>query len=111
GARITTTLPATFTAVLAPQTSGMMLPPGRAASFLVELKGDVAPGVYPIRVETPSGISNVLLFTLGAFHEVTEKESQPGALPHRNDSIETAEPVPAGSIVVNGNLRGPERDV
>ena len=55
-----------------------MQTPGRSASFLVELKPDAAPGVYPVRIETPSGISNILLFTLGTFPEVTEEESQPG---------------------------------
>jgi hypothetical protein len=106
GARVTTTLPASFTPVLPPETA-----PKGSASFLVELKPEAAPGVYPVRVETPSGISNILLFTLGSFPEITEEESQPGSLPHRNDSIEKAEPVPSGPIVVNGTLRGPERDI
>jgi hypothetical protein len=42
---------------------------------------------------------------------VTEEESRPGAQPHANDSIETAEPVRSSPVVVNGTLRGPERDV
>ena len=66
-----------------------MAAPGRTASFLVELKADAAPGVYPIRLETPSGISNILLFTLGTYPESHEEESQPGSLPNRNDSIES----------------------
>jgi hypothetical protein len=104
GAKVSSTLPASFTAVFSAQTMG-------GVSFLVEPKSDVAPGVYPIRIETPSGISNVLLFTLGTFPEVMEEESRPGAPPHSNDSIETAEPVRSGPVVVNGTLRGPERDV
>jgi hypothetical protein len=111
GARVISTLPATFTLVLAPPAAGTMYAPGRSASFLVEPKADVAPGVYPIRIESPSGISNVLLFTLGTFPEVTEEESQPNSLPNRNDTIETAEPVRSSPVVVNGTLRGPERDV
>jgi hypothetical protein len=111
GARITTTLPATFTMVVPPLTPGTMAAPGRSVSFLVEPKAGVAPGVYPIRVETPSGISNILLFTLGTFPEVTEEESQPGSLPNRNDTIETAEPIASSPVVVNGTLRGPERDM
>jgi hypothetical protein len=109
GARITTTLPGSFTPVLPPATP--MQAPGRSASFLVELKSNAAPGVYPVRIETPSGISNILLFTLGTFPETAEEESQPGTLPNRNDTIETAEPVRATPVVVNGTLRGPERDV
>ena len=77
----------------------------------MEPNADVAPGVYPIRIETPSGISNILLFTLGTYPEVTEEESQPNSPPNRNDSIETAEPVRSSPVVVNGTLRGPERDV
>jgi hypothetical protein len=111
GARVISTLPASFTLVLPPQTpGGMTVPPGRTASFLVEPKPDAAPGVYPIRIES-SGISNVLLFTLGTFPEVTEVESQSGSLPHRNDTIETAEAVRAAPVVVNGTIVGPERDV
>lgn len=108
GARITTTMPATFTPVIASATPGTMV---RGASFLVELKAEAAPGVYPIRIETGSGISNILLFTLGTFPEVTEEESMPGALPNSNDSIETAQPLRSTPLVVNGTLRGPERDM
>jgi hypothetical protein len=111
GARVISTLPASFTLVLPSQTPGTMAAPGRSAAFLVEPKADAAPGVYPIRIESPSGISNVLLFTLGIFPEVTEEESQINSLPHRNDTIETAEPVRSAPVVVNGTLRGPERDV
>jgi hypothetical protein len=108
GARVSSTLPATFTPVTPPADSRQARP---GATFLVETRADAAPGIYPIRVETPAGISNVLLFTVGTFPEVTEEESQPYARPNRNDSIETAEPVRATPVVVNGTLRGPERDV
>lgn len=101
-ARVISTLPASFTPVMTP---------GKPASFLVEPKADAAPGVYPVRIETPGGISNILLFTLGTFPEVTEEESLPYSRPNRNDSIETAEPVQATPVVMNGTLRGPERDV
>jgi Bacterial pre-peptidase C-terminal domain len=111
GARVTTTLPASFTLVTPAQAPGAMLTPGRSVTFLVEPAADVAPGVYPIRIETPSGMSNILLFTLGTYPEVTEEESQPNSPPNRNDSIETAEPVRSTPVVVNGTLRGPERDV
>ena len=67
--------------------------------------------MYPVRIETPAGISNILLFTLGTFPEVTEEESQPYSPPNSNDGIETAEPVRDSPVVVNGTLRGPERDV
>ncbi len=111
GARVSSTLPASFTLVTPSEKAAPMAEPGRAASFLVEPRADAAPGIYPVRIETAAGISNILLFTLGTFPEVTEEESQPYSPPHHNDSIETAEPVRATPVVVNGTLRGPERDV
>jgi hypothetical protein len=106
-ARIFSTLPASFTPVKADE-SAM---PGRSIAFLVEPKSDVTPGVYPIRIESSKGISNVLLFTIGTFPETAEEESLPYAKPNRNDSIETAEPIQSAPVTVNGTLRGPERDV
>jgi hypothetical protein len=111
GIRVSSTLPAAFTLMVPAAQPGTMPAPGRSVTFLVEPKADVAPGVYPIRVETPSGISNIMLFTLGTYPEVTEEESQPNSPPNRNDSIETAEPVRSSPVVVNGTLRGPERDM
>ncbi|MDP8980222.1 MAG: hypothetical protein M3O35_06495 [Acidobacteriota bacterium] len=111
GARISSTLPAAFTRVNPASQSDGMMQPGRSVAFLVEPKADAAPGVYPIRVEAGNGISNVLLFTVGTFPEVTEEESQPYAKPNRNDTIETAEPTPPAPVTVNGTLRGPERDM
>jgi hypothetical protein len=110
GARVTSTLPAAFTPVVVPLKPGMMQM-DRAAAFLVELKTDAKPGVYPIRIETAVGISNVLLFTVGTFPEAVEEESQPYSKPNRNDSIETAEAVRAAPVTLNGTLRGAERDI
>lgn len=104
GAKIESTLPATFTPLGTEK--GVM-----GATFLVELTGNPPAGVYPVRVITPVGISNVQLLAIGAFPEFPEDESRPGALPNSNDSIETAQALPAAPFVINGNLRGPERDV
>src|SRR5580700_266230 len=76
-ARIVSTLPAAFTPVNVTEMAGQMSPMGRALAFLVEPKADVAPGVYPIRIESSKGISNVLLFTVGTFPEISEEESLP----------------------------------
>lgn len=103
GARIWSPLPASFTPVVSERPN--------SAAFLVEPKADAQPGVYPIRLESDNGISNVLLFTIGTFREITEEESQPFARPNKNDSIETAERLPSGPLTVNGTLRGPERDL
>src|SRR5690242_17584188 len=68
GAKIESTLPATFTP-LGPEKGAM------GSTFLVEPTGDPAVGVYPVRVITSTGISNVQLFSIGAFPEFTEDES------------------------------------
>ncbi len=108
GAKITSTMPASFTPLAPEKTMGM--DEGRSASFLVEPSSELAVGVYPIRVETPEGISNIQLLAVGSFPEYVEDESRPGALPNSNDTIETAQPLPSAPITINGKLRGPERD-
>src|ERR1700692_3523536 len=109
GAKIRSSMPATFT-LLAPEHTGPMTE-GRYATFLVEPSGDLAVGAYPIRVETPDGISNIQLLAVGTFPEYLEDESRPGALANSNDTIETAQPLPPAPLTLNGALQGPERDV
>jgi len=115
GAKIRSTMPASFTLLTpdqpAPIPGGPMQGEGRYATFLVEPTADLAAGVYPIRVVTSEGISNVQLFTVGAFPEFTEDESRPGALPNTNDSMEDAQGLPPPPFTLNGALRGPERDM
>ena len=77
GAKIRSSMPATFT-LLAPERTGPMAE-GRYATFLVEPTGDLTVGAYPIRVETPDGISNIQLLAVGAFPEYLEDEGLPAA--------------------------------
>jgi len=107
GAKILSSLPASFTPLAPP--AGMM--ESRYATFLVEPKRELEVGVYPIRVQSADGLSNILLFSIGAFPEISEEESQPGGVQHSNDSIEKAQSLPASAITLNGTLRGAERDV
>ena len=99
GAKVSSTLPASFTP-LAPDPSSTMMA-DRYASFLVEPRGDLAVGVYPIRVETPDGISNIQFFTVGAFPEIAEDESEPGSKQRQNDSLEDAQSLPSTQVTVN----------
>ena len=92
-AKIVTTLPAVFTP---------LTPTGKGTPFLVEAQRDTPIGTYPIRVETSQGISNILLFTVGAFPEVDEEEP--------NDSIAKAQALKSTPITVNGTLTGADRD-
>jgi hypothetical protein len=110
GARVWSTMPATFTPVIA-QTGKAMSEAGRSAQFLVEPKTDLAPGVYPVRLEAPTGISNLLLFSVGTFPELTEQESLPYSEPNRNDTIENSEFVQTVPVTMNGTLKGAERDL
>ena len=97
GAKVITTLPASFTPLTAS---------ARGLPFLVELKPDTPGGVYPIRVQTPGGMSNILLFTVGDFSEIDEVE----ITAHANDTIATAQPVKSTPITINGTLTGADRD-
>src|SRR5437762_9070616 len=114
GAKIRSTMPASFTLLSPDQPAsaqgGSMQGDGRYATFLVEPTADLAVGVYAIRVVTGDGISNVQLFTIGAFPEFAEDESRPGSLPNTNDSMEDAQLLPQPPFTLNGTLRGPERD-
>jgi hypothetical protein len=103
GASVISNLPASFTP-MASEKQG-------TASFLVEPKAEWAVGVYTIRVKGSNGLSNILLFSVGAFPEIEEDESKPGALPHQNDSIERAQALTTSPVTVNGTLQGPERDI
>ncbi len=104
GAKVESTLPASFTP-LGPE-KGI-----DGAVFLVEPSAEWKTGVYPIRVATPEGISNVQLFSVGSFPEYAEDESRPGSLPNSNDTIESAQPLPSPPFTLNGKLEGPERDL
>lgn len=107
GARVVSTMPATFTPMAPP--AGMAA--GKYATYMVEPKGDLEVGVYPISVQSSGGLSNILLFSVGSLPEINEEESQPGGMAHSNDSIEKAQSLPTSPITLNGTLRGPERDV
>src|SRR5688572_19563405 len=70
GAEISTTLPGAFSRLApSPEKGESELP------VLLQLKEDAAPGLYPIRVRTEDGLSNVLLFAVGILPEAVEAES------------------------------------
>jgi len=96
GAKIVSTLPATFT----PLASEM---PNRKLSFLAELKPDAPVGLYPVRIQAANGLSNVLLFSVGGLPEIQETESA-------NDTLAMAQTVKSTPILINGNLKAADRD-
>ena len=100
---VLSSLPGSFTALaaVAPDTPA---PDVESAAFLVEVRRDAAPGLYPIRVHSDRGLSNVLLFSVGEFPEVNEKKGGSNDTPSGSRTV----PVP---VTVNGTLEGPDRDV
>jgi len=109
GAEITTTLPGAFSRLSStPEKGESELP------LLLQLKEDAPPGLYPIRVRTEDGLSNVLLFAVGTLPETVEAESLLKEEKDRtekltNDTPATAEKL-AVPITVNGTLVGPDQD-
>jgi hypothetical protein len=112
GGELSTTLPGTVSR-LAP--SADLAVPDSELPWLVQLNEQAGVGLYPIRIRTEEGLSNVLLFSVGTFPEVVEKESllvdqrQRELEKQRNDTLETAQPV-AVPVTINGTLVGPDRD-
>ncbi len=62
----------------------------------ITLPADVKPGEYELRVITTNGLSNPLLFEVGRLSEINEIEP--------NDSVKTAEELPALPVLVNGQI-------
>lgn len=105
--RVLSSLPASFTPLVVSPREASPGRQDRELAFLVELQPGAEPGLYPIRVATAQGLSNVLLFSLGTFPEVEEKESRTGT---KNDRPEESQALEA-PVTVNGTLMGPDRDV
>ena len=105
-AEILTSLPGGITALTPPKSEGRA---GLELPFLLEIPSDAAIDTYPVRIRTRDGLSNVLLFTLGAFPETIEAESETEIDEPLNDSAETAQEVTT-PVIVNGNLGPGDRD-
>jgi hypothetical protein len=108
GAEITTTLPGAFSRLASsPEKGESELP------LLLQLRDDAAPGLYPLRVRTEEGLSNILLFAVGTLPETVEAESllkeKERVEKLTNDTPASAEKV-AVPITVNGTLVGPDQD-
>lgn len=109
--QIISTLPATFTSLSQSVPEDIDAQKDTALPFLVELEKNVPIGIYPIRVVTAEGMSNLLLFSVGTFPEITEKEAQSMGLQVSNDSPNQSQLIDSVPVTVNGSLDGPDRDV
>lgn len=101
--KVLTSIPGALTRLTPEKKNGRELP------YLLELAPDAAVGAYPIRVETPGGLSNTLLFSVGPFPELLEDESEAMTEEHLNDAREKAQAVSA-PFTVNGTLSAADRD-
>ncbi|MEZ5353692.1 MAG: PPC domain-containing protein [Bryobacteraceae bacterium] len=105
GARIETSIPGTLSR-LSPAKEAKE---GAELPFLLELKTDASVGLYPVRVVTEEGVSNVMLFSVGAFPEMEEKETDnPKA---SNGSLQSAEQVESLPVTINGTLTPADVDL
>ena len=108
GAEIITTLPGSLSR-LSPAPDAAE--PESEISFLVQLKPDAPVGLYPIRVRTERGLSNILLFSVGSLPETAEEESllKQTSEKNNNDSMARAQKLTL-PVTVNGTLVGPDLD-
>jgi hypothetical protein len=111
GAQVKSTLPASFSQLTLSKDPlsefGGMSRPNAVLPFLVALKPDTPVGLYPIRVVTPDGISNVVLFSVGDLPEVEEIEAKNPKQPNNFPPEAQKVAIPA---VINGTLEGPDVD-
>ena len=108
GAELITTLPGSLSRLSSPTD----VPESDSQLyFLVQLKPDAMVGLYPIRIRTDRGLSNILLFSIGTLPETAEEESllkQPTDKTN-NDSMARAQKLTL-PITVNGTLDRPDQD-
>ena len=80
--------------------------------YLLEVDSNARQEVVPLRIETSDGISNAVLFMIGGFPQMAEKESDEASDGDEasNDFPEIAQEVTM-PVTVEGRLQGPERDI
>lgn len=103
------TIPGALTPLAPPRNKDLI---GKQLSFLLEISPEAQVGTYPIRIQTREGLSNILLFTVGAFPEITDSELKldmqlSGTTV--NDSFATAQPVEI-PVTINGTLDSADQD-
>jgi hypothetical protein len=90
-------------------------PDGNAGqlTFQLEIKPDAVVGVYPVRVRTSGGLSNVLLFSVGDLPEAADTE--PNNMLPATTSVAPATSSPSAALAlpatVNGTAVGADQDV
>ena len=106
-AEVLSALPAVFTALTSPGAGRAEGEQEEQLRFLVELKEETPVGLYPIRLATEDGLSNLLLFSVGAFAELSETA---GPFPSQ-DSAGPGRTIDSLPVTVNAALADKERDL
>ena len=107
--RLDSEIPGALTALAPPKKASRV---GKELSYLLEISPDALVGPYTLRASSPDGMSNILLFTVGAFPETEDRElNARGRLAGEplNDSLSMAQPVEA-PVTINGTLTVADRD-
>ena len=107
--RLDSAIPGALTALAPPKKAARI---GKELSFLLEISPDASVGPYTLRARSRDGMSNVLLFTVGAFPETADREiNARGKLAGEplNDSLSMAQVVET-PVTVNGTLTVADRD-
>ncbi|MGH9722149.1 MAG: PPC domain-containing protein, partial [Bryobacteraceae bacterium] len=112
GAQVKTTLPGSFSRLTLSrdplsESGAAMARPGTVLPFLLTIKADAPTGIYPVRVLTPEGVSNVVLFSVGELPEMEELESKNPKQPNNFANEAQKVTVPA---VINGTLDNADVD-
>jgi hypothetical protein len=97
-AEVVTTLPGTLSRLAPPKDAAV---PDSELLYLLQVPEGAPVGLYPIRVRTNNGLSNVLIFSVGDFPEILEKEP--------NNTIEQAQPI-SPPVTISGNLTAADQD-
>ena len=98
GARIETTLAAGISR-LGPARD--LEKPDTELPFLIELKPDAKVGLYPVRIVTDDGLSNVALFAVGDLPEQDENEAKN---PKQSNGTQVQAEAVRAPVLVNGTL-------
>jgi hypothetical protein len=114
-AQVQSTLPAVFSRLTlskdpATESNQASMTPNSSLPYMVTLKSDAPTGLYPIRIVSPDGISNVLLFSVGDLPEVDEAEAKAKSPKVTNDQAKEAQRVTV-PVTINGTLEGPASDI
>ena len=107
--RLDSAIPGALTALAPPKKAARI---GKEVSFILEISPDALVGPYTLRASSRDGMSNILLFTVGAFTETEDRElNARGRLAGEplNDSLSMAQPVEA-PVTINGTLTVADRD-